>query len=443
MLSDRAREARRGPATPRALEPGILVGGKYDLIRRLGRGGMAEGWLATHSPLKTEVAVKFLSGDLAEDSTLVAEASARFRFEAQVSARLGPRSRHIVTVHDADVHEGRPYLVMELVQGKDLGRLLEAEGPLSPALVADLLDQIAGALEAAHGFGILHRDLKPSNLLLTSGPGGQPAVKVADFGVAKALACDVPLDDPKATRQGSLIGSPPYMSPEQILGDRDLDARTDLWALGVVAYELLTGRLPFSAGTIVTLAAAVTKGAFTPPSEIRPDLPRALDRWFSRALQPARASRFASAPEMAAAFRAALEGRPRRRAAAFAAIGIVAIIAGGVVIALLAARGAATAPAAAPVPVSAPVSVSAPAPVSVSAPAPVSVSAPAPVSVPVSAPGSDPAPAPVSASAGQATSQRAVPAPPAGNATGAPDRARPAPGAPSRPPRSFDPSDIQ
>jgi len=305
--------AGRAPALSLLLEDGMLIGGKYKLLRPLGQGGMAEVWVALHVPLKTEVAVKFVSRALAGDLGQAPEALERFRFEAQISARLGARSRHVVMVHDADMHEGRPYLVMELVEGRNLDEVIETGGPLTPERVAEILEQVADALDAVHSAGVLHRDLKPANILLASAQGGGTVVKVADFGVAKALGRDVPVDTPRATAMGTLVGSPAYMSPEQIRGDIDIDPRSDLWSLGVLAYEALTGKMPFPGNSAGMVMASVVTGKYEPPLSHRPDLPRAVCAWFERALALDRNARFRSAKEMAEAFRAAIAPAPSGR----------------------------------------------------------------------------------------------------------------------------------
>src|SRR4051812_47504037 len=216
---------RRKPQDPPKFAEGTLISGRYHLVRYLARGGMAEVWLATHDSLKCDVAIKFIDQRLIFDQG--SAAMERFRMEAQVSARLGARTRHIVAVQDAGEHDGRPYLVMEFVPGHTLEEEIEDNGPLDPARLAALLDQAADALSAAHTLGIVHRDLKPSNMMVIEEPGSAPLLKISDFGIAKALRSDLKVDRPKETTAGELVGSPAYMSPEQIDGKRDLDTRTD------------------------------------------------------------------------------------------------------------------------------------------------------------------------------------------------------------------------
>lgn len=418
----------RTPLESLHLMPGQIIGGRYELIGALGVGGMAEVWRAIHIPLRTEVAVKFVSARIAYDERVGPESMERFRFEAQISARLGARSRHIVAVHDADMHQGRPYLVMELVEGRSLGDWID-EGPLSPAQVAGVVEQVAEALDAAHAAGVLHRDLKPTNVLLAGERGGSFTAKVADFGIAKLVKGDLAVDRPKTTMVGAFVGTPAYMSPEQVTARVDVDHRSDLWALGVLAYEALTGQLPFEGPSYTAVMAAIGIGRFDAPSQRRPDLTPALDAWFKRALAYDREDRFSSAGEMAAALRAALgqpaaqrqpptvqqlpafghtllsqqptasqQPGPRRRAALIAGVALVALLLLGV--GLFAIRGlhGAEATLPEPAPVTAPVTASAPevAPAPVTAPAPVPVVAPAPevASASASAPAAATAPAP-------------------------------------------------
>jgi serine/threonine-protein kinase len=425
-------------ARPRGLRAGDVVAGKYRLEQVLGHGGMGEVWRARHEALGTSVAMKFLDAPPTDEPDRVAQALERFRFEAQISARLGARTRHIVAVHDAGAHEGVPYLAMELVEGTTLADEIDRTGPLAPRVVALVLDQVGDALGVAHELGVVHRDLKPTNLMIVH--GAEPVVKVADFGVAKALRSDVALDRPRETTQGLLVGSPAYMSPEQLRADGRLDARSDVWSLGVVAYEALTGALPFEGSTIPELMMAIGADRPEPPSKLRPGLPRALDAWFERALAKRPDDRFGSVAEMAAAFRRALErsSRPPRWLAGAVLVGL-AVLAG---LAVMARRGEQAPEHAAPaVPVaSVAAAVVAPPPSSpvapasptgapeLAAPAPLRASPPAPRhAVPVIA-----AP-PAAPSASPATT--ASPPPPAAAET-------PPPPAP-RPRKEIDPSEIQ
>ena len=322
------------PAGAPARRPGEIIAGKYALVRYLAKGGMAEVWLATHESLRTEVAVKFVDPQLARDSIDAPIALERFRFEAQISARLSARTRHVVAVHDAGMHEGAPYLVMEYVPGRTLEAELEAGGPMSPARFAVLLDQVADALGAAHALGIVHRDVKPSNLLLVDEPDGGLTVKVADFGVAKALRAAPGMDRPRETTAGLIVGSPAFMSPEQLGGGGQVDERADLWSLGVVAYEALTGQNCFEGPSMMELFAAITTVRYRRASSVRPELPRGVDAWLARAISRRPEDRFGSAAEMNLAFRAALSISPRRRvrlaaAALLAATALLGVLVAG------------------------------------------------------------------------------------------------------------------
>jgi serine/threonine-protein kinase len=289
---------------------GAIIASRYRLLRQLGRGGMGEVWAAHHLTLNTEVAVKFLTAGAGGNAAKIA--LERFRFEAQVSAHLGLKTAHVVAVHDAGRDAAGPYLVMEHVRGRTLRAELNRKGPMSLDDVATLLDQVCGALSVAHGSGIVHRDLKPSNLLLLDQPDGSLYVKVADFGIAKALKSDLAVDRPEDTSDGWMLGSPAYMSPEQ-MGGGGVDNRSDMWALGVIIYECITGRLPFPGRSVAELIMNMSVGRFDPPSSVRPLLPRGLDAWFARALGKRKEQRFARVEDMAQAFRTAIQGRPVRR----------------------------------------------------------------------------------------------------------------------------------
>jgi eukaryotic-like serine/threonine-protein kinase len=303
-----ARESPMESTSP--YRTGAIIASRYRLLRQLGRGGMGEVWAAHHLTLNTEVAVKFLSTGAGGNAAKIA--LERFRFEAQVSAHLGLKTAHVVAVHDAGRDDVGPYLVMEHVRGRTLRAELNRSGPLSIEDVATLLDQVCGALSVAHGSGIVHRDLKPSNLLLLDQPDGSLYVKVADFGIAKALKSDLAVDRPEDTSDGWMLGSPAYMSPEQ-MGGGGVDARSDMWALGVIIYECLTGRLPFPGRSVAELIINMSVGRFDPPSNVRPTLPIELDAWFLRALGKRKEQRFPRVEDMAESFRAAIVRRPVRR----------------------------------------------------------------------------------------------------------------------------------
>ena len=218
---------------------------------------MGSVWAAEHLALDTLVAVKFMT----RDHVLQPDLAARFRREAQAAAQL--RSPHVTQVLDYGVTpDGEPYIVMELLEGETLRQRLRRVGNLPLGEVVHLIEQMAKGLSRAHQLGLVHRDIKPDNLFLID-VEGDPFVKVLDFGIAKHTALDVTTK----TSTGAMLGTPFYMSPEQFDGAKDIDHRADLWALGIVTYQMLTGRLPFTGNTIVALARSAQAGNFAPPMQ--------------------------------------------------------------------------------------------------------------------------------------------------------------------------------
>jgi hypothetical protein len=258
-----------------------VVDNKYRVEQLLGRGGMGAVYRARDMRLDRLVAVKVVRRELLEDQ----QARRRFRREAQIVARL--QHPGIVSIFDfGTLADGCAYLVMELVRGEDLRRVLHREGRLEPARAVKILTAVCAAIEAAHHEGILHRDLKPENILL---PGGEIDAKVLDFGVAKLVTDGDRADpgesiEPQATltMAGTIIGTPAYMAPEQLAAEA-LGPRTDVFALGVIAYEMLCGDLPFSRGSLTDVILAQARGA-QPLTERDPDIPAALDRAVRRAI---------------------------------------------------------------------------------------------------------------------------------------------------------------
>ncbi|MBI4705419.1 MAG: protein kinase [Deltaproteobacteria bacterium] len=276
------------------LTQGALVGERVRLVRPLAAGALSSLWVAEHLTLGTEVAVKVLRAPQGAQSD---EARARFEREARAAAQL--RGPHVVRTFDHGVMaDGTLYVVMELLEGESLDARLRRTGPLDLPEAAAVVRQVAAALGEAHRLGIVHRDVKPANIFLVPADEGS-FVKLLDFGVAKGpeAAGQRPL-----TRPGAMLGTVEYMSREQVVGARDVDWRADLWALGVVAYEVLTGRPPFRGDTVSSLFLAIRQARFTPPSELRPGLGPALDAWFARAFEPDPEKRFASAGELGSAF---------------------------------------------------------------------------------------------------------------------------------------------
>lgn len=264
------------------------------LLRKIDEGGMGEIWVAEHIALKTEVAVKCMAPGFADDPTF----SQRFKQEAQSVAQL--KNPHVAQVSDHGVTaDGEPYIVMELLSGETLRARMERAGPMEKDEVVRLVKQTAIALDVAHKVGIIHRDIKPENLFILD-VGGEPFIKVIDFGIAKQLRTD-----PHLTATSTMLGSPAYMSPERFTDVKKVDHRADLWALGVVTYEALTGKPPFRGPTVWALATAIQKGEFRPPSALRSDLPKALDEWMNKAIAAEPDARFNGALEMAEALSAA------------------------------------------------------------------------------------------------------------------------------------------
>lgn len=306
---DRALGARsqRRPASdpsPQGVADAVLVadrmvGGRYRLVRRLGRGGMSEVWLAEHVVLGTKVALKFLVG--ISDCVHVARARHMFHVEAQLSAQLSAHTEHVVQVYDTGVDEAGPYLVMERVRGHSLDALLRL-GPLAVDTALTVVEQLGRALEVVHAKGVVHRDIKPANILVAPTQTGALTAKLADFGVATVTGPSPMLDARTGDVGKWLVGTPGYMSPEQLFG-APVDARSDLWALGVVVYEALTGSRPFSATSTLEQRVPLSTGVVAPASARRPGLPVEIDAWFERALAPEPDRRFASVREMTCALR--------------------------------------------------------------------------------------------------------------------------------------------
>ncbi|WP_437629536.1 protein kinase domain-containing protein [Sorangium sp. So ce854] len=286
------------------MNPGQQVTSTLRLSRQLGKGAMGSVWVADHLTLGTQVAVKFMSPAYAEQGGFVE----RFRREAMAAAQI--KSPHVAQVFDHGVtHDGAPFIVMELLEGEDLKRRIQRLGVLSPVEVATIVAQTARALGRAHQLGIVHRDIKPDNIFLLD-VEGELFVKVLDFGVAKRVH-GAPQGDLGMTSTGHVLGTPLYMSPEQILSAKNVDFHADLWGLAVVAYHALTGHLPFTGETLGALSVALHAGIFTPPSAVRPELSPAIDAWMRKALALDPAARFGSARQMAEALEHAVLGIAR------------------------------------------------------------------------------------------------------------------------------------
>ncbi|OJY25115.1 MAG: hypothetical protein BGO98_08940 [Myxococcales bacterium 68-20] len=285
------------------LVPGKQITKAVSLLEPLSSGGMGAVWLADHQGLKTRVVVKFMLVGLDSSD------SARSRFSREAAAAAQVKSPHVVQMLDHGVSDdGVPFIVMEHLEGHDLGDEIEKNGALDPARVASVVTQVAKALSKVHAAGLLHRDIKPDNIFLCAGEE-ELFVKLLDFGIAKSSAVDQgdgSLDG--ETKTGQIVGTPFYMSPEQVTAQKVIDHRSDLWALGVVAFEALTGQRPYDGPSFGALAVKIATGAPPRPSESNPELPPAIDEWFAKACALRAADRFSSAKEMAEAFRAAFEG---------------------------------------------------------------------------------------------------------------------------------------
>ncbi len=280
---------------------GTLVNPRVRLVRPLEEGGMGTVWVAQHLTLEHEVAVKFIAGDLLDEDERIRE---RFQREAKAAAQI--RSPHVVQILDQGVMEdGTPYIVMELLHGSSLGDWIDLTGRLGIAEAGSVVTQVARALAKAHQLGIVHRDIKPQNIFLVdderAGEVTEQLVKVLDFGIARRGKVSGGL-----TKPGVVIGTPEFICPDQVLDSKEPDAQTDLWSLSVVAYQALTGDLPFFADTIAKLVGQLIRCEFSPPTELRPELPPAIDAFFVRAFSREPDARFSSAPQLAAAFREAL-----------------------------------------------------------------------------------------------------------------------------------------
>src|SRR6187551_883170 len=287
------------------LAPGALIADRYRVMRKIGEGGMGLLYACFDTVLSREVAVKLMQRSLATEP-LVAE---RLMREAMLAAQL---RRHVAQVFDCGMlATGEPYIVMELLSGRDMYAVLRESGPLTPEEVSTIVLQVCDGLAEAHEKGIIHRDLKPENLFRATEPSGEVVIKIVDFGVSKQLSGRRLRAQ---TNPGESVGSPQYMSPEQITSPSEVDARTDIWSLGVVMYELLTGVLPFRGAGAAQVCAAVLTEPVPPISQYRQDVPPALEFIIRRCLEKDRARRFPDVVQLSAALAAldTAEGRASR-----------------------------------------------------------------------------------------------------------------------------------
>jgi serine/threonine protein kinase len=276
---------------------GQVVGGKYQIDALIGTGAMGYVVSANHIDLGQPVALKFLRPELLSDATLVA----RFASEARAVAKI--RSEHVARVFDVGaLDDGAPFIVMELLTGKDLAQLLAEPMRMRPETAVGFVLQACEALAIAHSCGIVHRDIKPENLFLAQTMQGRDVIKVLDFGISKlaltgsAVDCALPL-----VRTMAPLGSPLYMSPEQIRALGDIDGRTDIWSIGCVLFELLAGRAAFDAASITQLCATILEHPAPSVRQLRGDVPPELDAVISRCLEKQREHRYPDVAELAAA----------------------------------------------------------------------------------------------------------------------------------------------
>lgn len=271
-----------------------LLADKYEVLEPLGGGGMGQVFRARHRQLKRLVAIKLLSQDLADS-----EAVARFLREARAVARIG--SPHVAHVMDADVlPNGQPFIVMEYLQGRDLGAWIAGSGRLQLGQAVDFVLQALEAIAEAHAQQIVHRDIKPANLFVTRTAAGDTLIKVLDFGLAKTSPTFDTLS-PGITERGAVLGTPSYMSPEQFMDAQDADVRSDVWALGATLFELLTGQPPFTGGSLPAVYRAVMQRPVPTLRSVIPELPEGLEKVVATCLTREPDARYADVAELAKA----------------------------------------------------------------------------------------------------------------------------------------------
>jgi serine/threonine-protein kinase len=287
-----------------ALE-GQLIAGKYRVLRLIGTGGMGTVWEGVHEELGNRVAIKFIKQQFASQP----EARARFQIEARAAAKL--KTKHAVLVYDYGVTPDElPYIVMEFLEGESLSDAIIERGPLAPREVGQIIGHASRALSKAHAAGIVHRDLKPDNIFLARSDDtveGLPyVVKLVDFGIAKIV--EEPVADTSGkrsmggpTREGTVIGTPNFMAPEQLAVGGAPGPLTDLWSLGACTFAAMTGRLPFEGDVLGDIVLKVCASPIPAPSQINPDVPAGFDAWFARACSRDPVKRFQTAEELAQA----------------------------------------------------------------------------------------------------------------------------------------------
>jgi eukaryotic-like serine/threonine-protein kinase len=287
------------------IRPGDVLAGKYRVERILGAGGMGVVIAAHHIQLDEKVALKFLTHAAMNDGIALA------RFEREARAAVKIKSEHVARVSDVGrLETGVPFMVMEYLDGHDLAAWVRERGPMPVEQAVDFVLQACEAIAEAHTLGIVHRDLKPANLFCIRRPDGQLSIKVLDFGISKVTSPGAPRHD--MTHTTTLIGSPLYMSPEQMKASREVDARTDIWSLAIILYELLSAESPFQAQTVTELAILVANDPPVSIRKFRAEVPAGLESVIERCLEKDRARRYANVGELAVAL--ADYGSPRARA---------------------------------------------------------------------------------------------------------------------------------
>ncbi|HWZ78829.1 MAG TPA: protein kinase [Candidatus Sulfotelmatobacter sp.] len=281
-------------------QPGMIIRNKYEILARIGIGGMGAVYKGRHVTFNEFCAIKVVNDSIAGDANFLQ----RFQTEAVVTRKL--RHPNAVRVDDFDyTDDGRPFIVMELVEGRNVGEILQAEGPFRVPRAVRIATQAARALGAAHKLGFVHRDIKPGNIILTTDEQGQETAKVLDFGIAKLrqAAGDAQTG---MTMTGMVVGTPLYMSPEQFMGKKageEIDGRTDLYSLGVVLYQMVTARLPFEGDTLYSIMMQHMQGTVRPPDELVPELniPPELSKVILKSIDKSRDLRFQNAEQFIAA----------------------------------------------------------------------------------------------------------------------------------------------
>ncbi|HEX3697895.1 MAG TPA: protein kinase [Polyangia bacterium] len=280
------------------IKPGNILHGRYLIEEPLGSGGMGSVYAARHVKLGTRLAIKVLLPELLSD----ADSIGRFGREARAAAKI--TDENVVRILDVgQLDSGAPYMVMEFLEGQDGAHYLKEHGHLSIEHVIDVMLQSCAALTAAHAMNIIHRDIKPSNLFFVPRPASRPLVKMLDFGVSKIVSKGNQEPSSQVTKAGSILGSPGYVPPEQWFITNSADKRSDIWALGVLFYEFLTGRVPFEAPSLPLLATKIAYETPTPPRQVRDDIPVDVETVVLRCLEKSPENRFQDVAAMATALR--------------------------------------------------------------------------------------------------------------------------------------------